>query len=163
MEYNRFEFRFSLFYTGCLTQANEPSLIYYLSIAGGRRDWFISFSWALVQSKILTTLLRIWTQISSSISYENNCYTTCIIHIHTPSWKIELWYLEVLITIYVLYWNPIILFYFIFWLNQNVHLRCYKPTFCQYIYNKQMRINNHLMNQEVFRCWPAEQYKNWNW
>ena len=34
---------FSLFYTSCLTKAEEPSLPYYLPIAGGRIFWIHTF------------------------------------------------------------------------------------------------------------------------
>ena len=35
--------QFSFFLTDCLTKTKEPSWSYYLSIAGGRRDGFMSF------------------------------------------------------------------------------------------------------------------------
>ena len=34
--------KFSFFWTGCLTEAKELSLSFYVPIAGGRTDWFMS-------------------------------------------------------------------------------------------------------------------------
>ena len=43
-EFNRFEFRvFSFSKTSCLTMAEEPSLSYYLPLAGGRIFWIHTF------------------------------------------------------------------------------------------------------------------------
>ena len=58
----------------CLTKAKEPSLPYYFSITG-RRDGFMTFLRTLVWSVTQTASSRIWTQVSDSISYDNNCYT----------------------------------------------------------------------------------------
>ena len=60
------EFSFSL--TSCLTKAEEPSLPYYLPIAGGRIFGFIPFR------------SRIWTRVAVSISCDDNHYTTGTSH-----------------------------------------------------------------------------------
>ena len=44
--------------TGCCTKAKEPSLSYYLLIAG-RRNGFLPFSKALVERETQTTLSSI--------------------------------------------------------------------------------------------------------
>ena len=43
---------FSFSKTGCLTKAKEPSLPYYLPIAGARTDGFIPFPKALGQTEM---------------------------------------------------------------------------------------------------------------
>ena len=53
------------------TKAEEPSLPYYLPIAGGRIIGFIPFPMVLVLD-----LSRIWTRVTVSISYDDNHYTT---------------------------------------------------------------------------------------
>ena len=63
------EFSFSL--TSCLTKAEEPSLPYYLSIAG-----FIPFPRVLVLCERQSVSSRIWTRVTMSISYDDNYYTT---------------------------------------------------------------------------------------
>ena len=68
------EFSFSK--TSCLTKAEEPSLPYYLPIAGGRIIGFITFPRVLVLSEMQSILSRIWTRVAVSISYDNNHYTT---------------------------------------------------------------------------------------
>ena len=67
--YSWFKFTFP----SCLTKTGEPSLPYYLSLAEGKRDGFISFPRALVQSE--ADLSRIWTWVTNSISYNDNYYT----------------------------------------------------------------------------------------
>ena len=64
------------FKTGCLTKAEEPSLPYYLPIAGGRIIGFIPFPRVLVLCEMQSLSSRIWTCVSVSISYDNNLYTT---------------------------------------------------------------------------------------
>ena len=68
------EFSFSL--TSCLTKAEEPSLPYYLPIAGGRIIGFIPFPRVLVLCEMQSVSSRIWTRIAVSISYDDNNYTT---------------------------------------------------------------------------------------
>ena len=68
------EFSFSL--TSCLTKAEEPSLPYYLPIAGGRIIGFIPFSRVLVLCEMQSVSSRIWTRVTVSISYDDNHYTT---------------------------------------------------------------------------------------
>ena len=68
------EFSFSL--TNCLTKAEEPSLPYYLPIAGGRIIGFIPFLRVLVQCEMQSASSRIWTRVTVSISYDDNHYTT---------------------------------------------------------------------------------------
>ena len=68
------EFSFSL--TSCLTKAEEPSLPYYLPIAGGRIIGFIPFPSVLVLCEMQSVSSRIWTRVAVSISYVDNHYTT---------------------------------------------------------------------------------------
>ena len=68
------EFSFSL--TSCLTKAGEPSLSYYLPIAGGRIIGFISFPRVLVLCEMQSVSSRIWTRVAVFISYDDNNYTT---------------------------------------------------------------------------------------
>ena len=51
------EFSFSK--TSCLTKAEEPSLPYYLPIAGGRMIGFIPFPWVLELCEMQSVLARI--------------------------------------------------------------------------------------------------------
>ena len=64
------EFSFSL--TSCLTKAEEPSLCYYLPIAGGRIAGFIPFPRVLVLCEMQSASSRIWTRAAVSISYDDN-------------------------------------------------------------------------------------------
>ena len=68
------EFSFSK--TSCLTKAEEPGLLYYLPIAGGRIIGFIPFQRVLVLCKIPSASSRILTRVAVSISYDDNHYTT---------------------------------------------------------------------------------------
>ena len=68
------EFSFSL--TSCLTKAEEPSLPYYLSIAGWRLIGFIPFPRVLALCEMQSVTSRIWTHVTVSISYDDNYYTT---------------------------------------------------------------------------------------
>ena len=70
------EFPFSK--TSCLTKAEEPSLPYYLSIAGGGTIGFIPFLRVLVLCKMQSVSSRIWTRVTVSISYDDNYCTTGI-------------------------------------------------------------------------------------
>ena len=56
--------------------AEEPSLSYYLSIAGGRIIGFIPFPRVLVLCEMQSVSSRIWTRIAVLISYGDNDYTT---------------------------------------------------------------------------------------
>ena len=67
------QFSFSL--TSCLTKAEEPSLSYYLPIAGGRIIGFIPFPRVLVLCEMQPVSSRIWTRVAVSISYDDNDYT----------------------------------------------------------------------------------------
>ena len=60
------EFSFSL--SSCLTKAEEPSLLYYLPIAGERIIGFIPFPRVLVLWKMQSVSSRIWTRVTMSIS-----------------------------------------------------------------------------------------------
>ena len=60
----------------CLTKAEEPSLPYYLPIAGGRIIGFIPFPRILVLCEMQSVSSRIWTRVTVSISYDDNHYTT---------------------------------------------------------------------------------------
>ena len=65
---------FSFSWTSCLTKAEEPSLPYYLPIAGGRIIGFIPFPRVLVLCEMQSS--RIWTRVAMSMSYNDNHYTT---------------------------------------------------------------------------------------
>ena len=67
---------FSFSYTSCLTKAEEPSLSYYLPIAGGRIIGFIPFPRVLVLCEMQSVSSRIWTRVAVSNSYDDNHYTT---------------------------------------------------------------------------------------
>ena len=56
--------------------AEEPSLSYYLPIAGGRIIGFIPFPRVLVLCEMQSVSSRIWTRIAMFISYGDNDYTT---------------------------------------------------------------------------------------
>ena len=56
--------------------AEEPSLSYYLPIAGGRIIGFIPFPRVLVLWEMQSVSSRIWTRIAVFISYGDNDYTT---------------------------------------------------------------------------------------
>ena len=78
------EFSFSK--TSCLTNAVEPSLPYYLLIAGGRIIGFIPFPRVLVLCEMQSALSRIWTCVAVSISYDGNHYTTGrLTNLHLPT------------------------------------------------------------------------------
>ena len=68
------EFSFSK--TSCLTKAEEPSLSYYLPIAGGRIIGFIPSPKVLVLCEMQSVSSRIWTRVAVFISYDDNDYTT---------------------------------------------------------------------------------------
>ena len=72
---------FSFSWTSCLTKAEEPSLSYYLPIAGGRIIVFLPFPRVLVLCEMQPVSSRIWTRVAVSISYDNNHYTTGTNHI----------------------------------------------------------------------------------
>ena len=68
--------------------AEEPSLSYYLPIAGGRIIGFIPFPRVLVLCEMQSVSSRIWTRIAVFISYGDNDYTTGnkeVLHIHQNS------------------------------------------------------------------------------
>ena len=67
---------FSFFWTSCLTKAEEPSLSYYLPIAGGRIIGFIPFPRVLVLCEMQSVSSSIWTRVAVSISYDDNDYIT---------------------------------------------------------------------------------------
>ena len=68
------EFSFSL--TCCLTKAEEPSLRYYLPIAGGRIIGFMPFLRVLVLCEMQSDSSKFWTHVAMSISYDDNHYAT---------------------------------------------------------------------------------------
>ena len=68
------EFFFS--YTSCLTKTEDPSLPYYLPIAGGRIFGFIPFPRVLVLCEMQSVRSRIWTRVAVSTSCDDNHYTT---------------------------------------------------------------------------------------
>ena len=65
----------SFSYTSCFIKAEEPSLPYYLPIAGGRIIGFIPFPRVLVLCEMQSVSSRIWTRVAVSISYDDNHYT----------------------------------------------------------------------------------------
>ena len=67
---------FSFSQTISLTKAEEPSLSYYLPIAGGRIIGYIPFPRVLVLCEMQSVSSRIWTRVAVSISYDDNDYTT---------------------------------------------------------------------------------------
>ena len=67
---------FSFSQTSCLTKAEEPSLSYYLPIAGGRIIGFIPFPRVLVLCEMQSVSSRIWTRVAVLISSDDNHYTT---------------------------------------------------------------------------------------
>ena len=71
-----FNSEFSFSYTSCLNKAEEPSLSYYLPIAGGRIIGVIPFPRVLVLCEMQSFSYRIWTRVTVSISYDDNHYTT---------------------------------------------------------------------------------------
>ena len=70
----KLEFSFS--YASCLTKAEEPSLSYYLPIAGGIIIGFIPFPRVLVLCEMQSVSSRIWTRVAVSIFYDGSHYTT---------------------------------------------------------------------------------------
>ena len=78
------EFSFSS--TSCLTKAEEPSLSYYLPIAGGRIIGFIPSPRVLVLCEMLSVSSRIWTRVAVSISYADNDYTTGTSNLQNGTW-----------------------------------------------------------------------------
>ena len=56
--------------------AEEPSLSYYLPIAGGGIIGFIPFPKVLVLCEMQSVSSRIWTRVAVYISYDDNDYTT---------------------------------------------------------------------------------------
>ena len=74
--------------------AEEPSLSYYLPIAGGRIIGFIPFPRVLVLCEMQSVSSRIWTRIAVSISYGDNDYTTGTTNCNgerASLWKMPLW------------------------------------------------------------------------
>ena len=67
---------FSFSQTSCLSKAEEPSLPYYLPLAGGRIIGFIPFPRVLVLCEMQSVSSRFWTRVAVSISYDDNHYTT---------------------------------------------------------------------------------------
>ena len=67
---------FSFSETSCLTKAEEPSLPYYLPIAGGRIIGFIPSPRVLVLCEMQSVSSRIWTRVGMSIYYDDNHYPT---------------------------------------------------------------------------------------
>ena len=67
---------FSFYYTSCLTKAEEPSLPYYLPLAGGGIIGFLPLPRVLVQCEMQSVSPKIWTRVAVSISYDDKHYTT---------------------------------------------------------------------------------------
>ena len=58
-----------------LTKAKKCSLPDYLPTDEGRQHWFIGFSMSPTQSITLTSLVKIWTRVIDSTSYDNKHYS----------------------------------------------------------------------------------------
>ena len=86
---------FSFSETSCLTKAEEPSLPYYLPIAGGRIIGFIPFPRVLVLCEMQSVLSRNWTRIAVSISCDDNHYTTGTCKIANFTWYFSIFHLGV--------------------------------------------------------------------
>ena len=71
-----FNSEYSFSSASCLTKTEEPSLSYYLSIAGGRLIGFIPFPSVLVLCEMQSVSCRIWTRVAVSNSYDDNHCTT---------------------------------------------------------------------------------------
>ena len=56
-------------------EAEEPSLPYYLPIAGGRIIGFIPFPRVLVLCEMKSVSSWIWSRVAVSHSYDDNHYT----------------------------------------------------------------------------------------
>ena len=57
-----------------------PSLLYYLPIAGGRRDKFMPFPRPFVWNEMKTASSKVWTLIADSCSYHDNHYVSKYMH-----------------------------------------------------------------------------------
>ena len=85
---------FSFSETSCLTKAEEPSLPYYLPIAGGRIIGFIPFPRVLVLCEMQSISSWIWTHGTVSIPYDDNHYTTgtstsiFLYNVPVPKWVV---------------------------------------------------------------------------
>ena len=71
----------------CLTKAEEPSLPYYLPIAGGRIIGLIPFPRVLVQCEMQSVSCRIWIRVAVSVSYDDNHYTSIIRYVSRVKWS----------------------------------------------------------------------------
>ena len=72
------------------SKAEEPSLSYYLPIAGGRIIWFIPFPRVLVLCEMQSVSSRICTRVAVSISYDDNHYTTGTSYHKCPNMALEI-------------------------------------------------------------------------
>ena len=63
------------FLTDCLTKAKKIQSTIQLPIAGERIDEFMPISRAYVWSEMKIASSRTWTQVTNSISYNDNRYT----------------------------------------------------------------------------------------
>ena len=80
-------------YTSCLTKAEEPSMPYYLPIAGGRIIGFIPFPRVLVLCEMQSVSSRIWTCVAVSCRQDLNLCPISITPLHyrhlhlSPLWS----------------------------------------------------------------------------
>ena len=81
-----FNSEFSFSKTSCLTKAEEPSLPYYLPIAGGRIIGFIPFPRVLVLCEMQPVSSRIRTRVTMSISPRAPACWTCFSSAHFVMW-----------------------------------------------------------------------------
>ena len=81
---------FSFSHTGYLTKVNDPSLFYYLPIAGGWILGFMPLPRALVWSEIRIASSRIWTRvIVSIISWTPPIFVCFVYHIKSNNIQIK--------------------------------------------------------------------------
>ena len=67
-----FEFRVFFSSIACQNNPKEPSLPYRLPIAGEKSDGFMFSPKPLAQIETQSASFRFWTQVTDSISYDNN-------------------------------------------------------------------------------------------
>ena len=64
--------RFSFHLTGYTTKVEVHSLPYYLSMAWGRKNWFILFLMELAENETPIVSSRIWTRVAVFIFNNSN-------------------------------------------------------------------------------------------
>ena len=77
--------------TDCPTKVKVPNLLYYIFIAGWRRDRFKSFQRELAWSEIQTALSRIWNWVTKSIPSDVSCYSITMYKVLGQLFKKKRW------------------------------------------------------------------------